>query len=118
MPKTHGKEVNYLDLVPKFKDTIKCQSDEDDKFIIEVKNTGAFNKIAQVVFKKPKNTNVHLDDFGSFVCNQIDGEKTVCEIADLVKSKFGEDAEPLYPRLVKFMQILGSYNFIELVQKS
>ena len=118
MPKTHKKEVNYLDFVPKFKDSIKSHSDSDGKFIIEIENTGAFNKIAQIVFKKPKSTNVHLDDFGSFVCNQIDGEKTVCEIADLVKTKFGEEAEPLYPRLIKFMQILESYNFIELVQKS
>ena len=42
----------------------------------------------------------------------IDGERTVMELAALQKEHFGEAAEPLYPRIVKYFQILESYHFI------
>ena len=34
------------------------------------------------------------------------------ELAALQKEHFGEAAEPLYPRIVKYFQILDSYHFI------
>ena len=34
------------------------------------------------------------------------------ELADLQKAAFGEEVEPLYPRVVKYMQIMESYHFI------
>ena len=109
-------DTNFLDLRPSFSQHVSLQTNKDAQAFIEVENTGAFNKIAQVVFKKPRKTNVHLDEFGSFVCKQIDGTRTVLDIANLVHSEFGEEAEPLYPRLIKFMQIMKSYEFIELRQ--
>ena len=93
-----------------------AQSDESPAtlVILDIENKGAFNKIAQTIFKKPKVSHVHLDEFGSFIWLQINGERTVHDIALSVKEKFGEDAEPLYPRIIKFMQIMKSYDFIEL----
>ena len=32
----------------------------------------------------------------------------------ILKEKFGEKAEPLYPRLAKYFQILESYGFVTL----
>ena len=107
-------DTNFLDLRPSFSQHVSLQTNKDAQAFIEVENTGAFNKIAQVVFKKPRKTNVPLDEFGSFVCKQIDGTRTVLDIANLVHAEFGEEAEPLYPRLIKFMQIMKSYEFIEL----
>ena len=49
---------------------------------------------------------------GSFLWKQIDGEKTVGQLADALKAQFGKDAEPLYDRLVKYMQILRNNRFI------
>ena len=48
----------------------------------------------------------------------IDGEKTVADIAVLVKEQFGEAAEPLYPRIVKYFQIVESYHFIKFNNKT
>ena len=42
-----------------------------------------------------------------------DGKHTVTEIAALVKEEFGEAAEPLYPRIIKYFQIVESYHFIK-----
>lgn len=60
-------------------------------------------------------TKVHLDRQGSFIWPLIDGKRTVADIAALVKEEFGEAAEPLYPRIVKYFQIVESYRFVKFV---
>ena len=39
------------------------------------------------------------------------------ELADLQKEQFGEEVEPVYPRVVKYMQIMESYHFIAFKNK-
>lgn len=105
-------EGNYLDLKPARAEGLNWHVDHRGRVILEVENTGLFNRAAQKLFGKPRFTKVHLDAVGSFVWPLIDGERTVNEIALLVKEEFGGKAEPLYPRLVKYFQMLESYNFI------
>ncbi len=111
-------DVNYLDLIPVRTQGLRWHKDIKDRVILEVENTGAFNKVAQIVFSKPRFTKVHLDNQGSFIWPLIDGEKTVADIAVLVKEQFGEAAEPLYPRIVKYFQIVESYHFIKFNNKT
>ena len=115
--KKEGSDINYLDLIPRRNEALKWHRDLKDKVILEVENTGVMNTIAQRVFNKPRFTKVHLDAQGTFIWPLIDGEKTVADIAALVKEEFGEKAEPLYPRIVKYFQIVESYNFIEFINK-
>ena len=82
-----------------------------------MENTGLFNKIAQKVFNKPQYTKVHLDAQGTFIWPLIDGKRTVSDIAALVKEEFGEAAEPLYPRIIKYFEIVASYHFIKFANK-
>ena len=44
----------------------------------------------------------------------IDGKRNLIDIGEMVKEEFGEEAEPLYPRLIKSMQILVEVKYIEL----
>ena len=111
-------DVNYLDLTPVKAQDLRRHKDIKDRVILEVENTGAFNTIAQKIFNKPRFTKVHLDSQGSFIWPLIDGEKTVADIAVLVKEQFGEAAEPLYPRIVKYFQIVESYHFIKFNNKT
>ncbi|MDE7320747.1 MAG: PqqD family protein [Lachnospiraceae bacterium] len=106
------RQKNYLDLVPERAKQIIWETDEDGMVVLQVENTGVFNRIAQKVFGRPKYTNVHMDKYGSFLWPLIDGKKTVMELAELEKEAFGEEAEPLYPRIVKYFQIVESYHFI------
>ena len=46
----------------------------------------------------------------------IDGKKSVAEIAKDVDEHFGEEAHPLYERLVHFFKVLDSYKFIDWVE--
>ncbi|MBQ2754894.1 MAG: PqqD family protein [Clostridia bacterium] len=102
---------NYLEKVPKKAEHISW-SVKDDKVTLEIENKGVFNRIAQKLLKKPKISYIHLDEMGSFLWPQIDGDKNIIELGKLVETKFGDKAQPLYPRLAKYFQILDSYRFI------
>lgn len=110
-------ERNYLEQIPKTRDGLHWYMADDQQIILEVENTGVFNRFAQIVFKRPKITKVHLDEHGSFLWPLIDGKRSVMELAALQKEAFGEAAEPLYPRIVKYFQILESYGFISFVNQ-
>lgn len=113
--KKNESTINYLDLIPEKAASIRWHKDFKERVILEIENTGLFNSIAQKVFGKPRYTKVHLDAQGTFIWPLIDGQKTVTEIAGLVKEEFGEAAEPLYPRIVKYFQIMESYHFVKFI---
>ena len=113
--KTDRKE-NYLDLVPEHNSEIRWHRDHRERVVLEIENKGFYHAIAQKVFGKPRFTKVHLDVSGTFIWPLIDGKRTVDEIAGLVHEKFGEQAEPLYPRIVKYFQIMESNGFIKFRQ--
>ena len=106
------KQGNYLDLIPKRSPEIAFCEGEDGIVVLQVENKGVFNRVAQRWFKRPKYTQVHLDRYGSFLWPLMDGEKTVMELAKLQKEEFGDEVEPLYPRIVKYFQIMESYHFV------
>ncbi len=106
------KDKNYLENIPVRNAELKWEADEKGIVTLYVHNTGLMKKITQKLLKKPEYTQVHLDENGSFVWPLIDGEKNIIELGTEVKAHFGEKAEPLYPRLAKFFQILESYGFI------
>lgn len=111
------KKENYLDYVPKHNARYEWSRNEKKNVVVKVHNTGLFNRIAQIIFRKPKYSNIELDEFGSFVWEQIDGKRTVHEIGILVKDRFGEKAEPLYERLAKFITILRNNGYVVYVNK-
>lgn len=115
--KKKKQQKNYLDLIPERASGLAWAQDDEGIVVLEVENTGVFNRIAQKCFKRPKVTKVHMEQFGSFIWPLIDGKRTVVELADLLKERFGEEAEPLYPRVAKYMQIMESYHFISLSDK-
>lgn len=115
--KKQAEQINYLNLIPQKAGELGWHEDFKGRIVLEVENTGLFNKIAQKIFNKPRFTKVHLDVQGSHLWPLIDGQKTVMELAAMQKERFGEAAEPLYPRIVKYFQIMESYHFINFINK-
>ena len=113
MKKNEKISENYLERIPVRNQGIEWTTDAQGKVTLNIPNTGIFNKIAQKLFKKPPVTYVHLDEHGSFVWQIADGKRDIIALGEDVKAKFGDAAEPLYPRLAKFFKILESYGFIE-----
>lgn len=100
------KNKNYLDYVPKHNSLYQYTFNGQKHIEIHVPNKGLCNRIAQIFFKRPKYSQIELDDFGSFVWECINGTRTVYEIGFHVKKHFGEKAEPLYERLSCFFMAL------------
>ena len=104
--------ANLLDLIP-----IKMmKSEENDDGTITVIKPKFRNKfIVKYLVPKLKSPDfkVKLDEFGSFVWKQIDGNLTVEKIGWNLKNNFHENIEPVYERLSVYFQTLLRYKFIE-----
>ncbi len=108
------KGKNYLDMIPRIKAGLKWKQKENGTIEIIKENKGLLNKIAITLYGMPKETRVSLDQYGNFVWLMIDGEKTIFQIAEQVKEKFGENAEPLYERLCTYFKSLEANGFVEV----
>lgn len=103
---------NYLDKIPVMSENLTYKVNDDGIVTLAIENTGVMNRIAQKIFRKPKVSYIHLDELGSFIWQLIDGKTPIFHMGDPVKEQFGEKAEPLYPRLAKYISILESYGFV------
>lgn len=112
--KKNVKADNYLDYIPVFHDCHSWAADEEGHVTIYVENKGFFNRAAQKLLHKPKVSQIHLDETGSFIIPLLDGKRCVNDIAVLVKERFGEKAEPLYNRLVTYLRTLEQYGLITM----
>ena len=109
------KKENYLDFIPVVNGQNTWDRGEDGVVTIHMVNRGFYNTLAQKLFHTPRVSHIKLDEYGCFVWMRIDGVKTVGQLALELKEAYGEKAEPLYDRLVKYMQILHNNRFILFV---
>ena len=109
------KKENYLDFIPVVNGQNTWDRGEDGVVTIHMVNRGFYNTLAQRLFHTPRVSHIKLDEYGSFLWMRIDGVKTVGQLALELKEAYGEKAEPLYDRLVKYMQILRNNRFILFV---
>ena len=103
---------NYLDLVPERTPGLDWETDETGMVVLLQEHRGVYHWLAQKLLKKPRVSRITLEKFGSFIWRQIDGARPVGEIAQMVSAEFGEEAEPLYRRLVTYFRILRNNRFI------
>ena len=107
---------NYLDRIPVRKVGLEWDKAEDGIVTLLVENKGFFNRAAQLLLRKPKVSHIHLDEIGSYVWCEIDGKRTLAEIAEPFGEHFGEKIEPKYERLCEFVRILAEYGFVTFIK--
>ena len=112
------KTENYLDFIPRHREACRWENDEEKNVTLLIENKGVFHFLAQKLLKKPKISYIHLEKIGSFVWPLMDGKRSVYELGQMLKEAYGEEAEPLYPRLVQYIGMLEQYGFISLVKAS
>lgn len=91
--KKNKRQINYLDLIPVRPEKLGWHIDRRERVVLEVKNEGFFNRIAQTYFRRPQTTKVHLDVQGSYLWPLIDGERTVMELAASSERTFWRSKE-------------------------
>ncbi len=110
--KLFSQKVSYDECIPIRRDNHSFEVDEEGKVTIVRENKGFFNRLLQLLKLKPTHTNIHLEGQGNTVYPLIDGKRTIKEIGDLVREKHKEESEPVYERLIQFLNVLESNGFI------
>lgn len=108
---------DVLNLVYKKRDSIKFNINEFGRVtILEIQEKKIQNLLRKLKVKIPMYKKTTLDEFSTEVFLLIDGVKTVKEIGELLESKFGEKVNPLYERLLLFLNHIDvNLKYIEKV---
>lgn len=110
------KNKNYIDNIPKINDK-KWELMPDGIVEITIENTGFYNRVAQKIFKRPRYSFIKMDEYGSCVWQQIDGQKTIYEIGQILKESHKGASNQLYERLSTFFGILERNKYIIFVNE-
>ncbi|MWV43452.1 PqqD family peptide modification chaperone [Paenibacillus sp. HJL G12] len=104
--KVAAESPNLLDMVPVLTNRIASVQTNEEKVTLLLPRRSWLERQSVKWLKQPSTIQIHLDDLGSAVVIRCCGEQSVGEIADGIRERFGESAEPLLPRLSKFMEVL------------
>ena len=93
-----------LNLVYQIRDDLEYKVDEKNIVtIIKRQDHWVQRFFRKLRFKIPEVTYIKLDAYSSFIFLNIDGNRTVKEIGEIMDEKYGEEAKPLYERLLLFL---------------
>lgn len=109
-------KINYLDYIPVQK--FEWYIDESTAKVV-IKREKFDNKLLQKFFSprlKKTYFEIKLDDFGTLVWTNCDGKKSILQISDILKDKFGEQVEPVYERVSMFIKRLEQERIVELLE--
>lgn len=106
-----------LDAVFQLTDRIVLSEDETGIItILEKQDHKIQGLFRSLTFKIPEFKKTELDEYGSFVFKNINGELTVEQLGTKLKEYFGPAVEPVYDRLAVYLQYLEqSVKFIEKI---
>lgn len=111
--KKNQKEQNLLTMTPVLKDRFALDHEQDDSAAhLVVPRSNFVERMSVRFFNQPDSIKVRLDSLGNYVLSHCDGTTTVSDIADGLEEEFGEDAKPILPRLVKFLQMVEANDWI------
>lgn len=112
---TNNEEI--LNLKFKICDNLEYKIDDNGIVTILEKQDHKIQKFfRKLKFKIPLYKEIAFDEISSAVFMQIDGIKTVKEIGKNLEERFGEKVNPLYERLLIFLNHIDiNCNYIEKV---
>lgn len=117
-PAVNEETARLLQRVYRIKDSIHYEVRDGVVFIIKENNAKIQKALRKIRYKIPKTSEMELDEYGSFIFQQIDGVRTVGEIAVLLGDAIEEANNQLYDRLIIYMHHLEkNEKYIELVKK-
>lgn len=111
-------DEEILNIRFKICEDIQYKVDEDKRVIVLEKQDHKIQRFFRTLkFKIPMYKEITFDEYSSEVFMQIDGSKTVKEIGVNLEAKFGEKIQPLYERLLIFLNHINvNCNYIKRVE--
>lgn len=102
---------NYLDFIPVRNPNFEFRTNDTGIVTVLVEWTGFYHRIAQRFFHRPRVSEINLDEYGSFIWQQIDGEKNVFAISQAFQSHFDNPQNGM-TRLIQFLEIMRDHHLI------
>lgn len=102
---------NYLDYIPVRNPEIEYETDDKGIVTLFVEWKGFYHRIAQKVFRRPRVSDIKMDEYGSFVWHCIDDTKDVHQLSKELDVRFPKMEKSL-SRLIKFLEILHDNHLI------
>ena len=106
-------DANYMDLVFVVRDGVRFDAADPNKVVVDMENTGFFNRVAQKFFKRPPVSHIALDQYGSAVWMSMDGKRTVYDVVRKMEAAFPDEKADMLKRVVAFFRMLERYEWIE-----
>lgn len=101
-----------MDYIPVRQSMLEWDTTENGRVSLSIRHRHFCDRLAQRFFRRPSVSYVEFDELGSYLWTQIDGKKSVSQLASQMERYFGEKAAPAIPRLVVFLSILKKKNYI------
>lgn len=106
------KDDNFLLYVPEIKH--KTWEVKSDSVYLIFYHNKFIEKTIRWLFKKQKTSDLKLDPRGSTVWLNIDGKKTVYDLAKILSDKFGEEINDSQQRTILYVRYLMRRGWIVL----
>ncbi|RDY27407.1 PqqD family peptide modification chaperone [Romboutsia weinsteinii] len=108
-----------LNMIFKICDNVEYEIDKKGIVtILEKQDHKVQQFFRKLKFKIPMYKKVELDKYSSYIFSQIDGEKTVKDLGEVLDLKYGKESHPLYERLLLFLNhIEVNCNYIEKISE-
>ena len=87
---------------------------KDGSVILDIPNTGFFNKQAQAFFHKPKIRHITWDKYGSTLWLLLDGKNSVFDVVNAMKKAFPQEQDRMLDRVVTFFYTLQTNKYISI----
>ncbi|MGG5319080.1 PqqD family protein [Enterococcus sp. AZ072] len=75
-------------------------------FVIKEQNAWVQRMLRKIKYKIPETSEMELDQYGSFILQQIDGQRNVREIGERLGEAYEEANNQLYDRLLLYLNHL------------
>ena len=103
---------NFLDLVPSYNVNYSWQLNAKGRVEIKIRHQGFFAYLATKFFHRPAFTLLELEEKGSFVWQQINGQRSVYEIGRLLQLRYPLEQQSLYSKLCIYIKSLKQMELV------
>lgn len=95
-----------LERVYQMKPELRYEVRDGIVFVIKENNAWIQRTLRKIKYKIPETSEMELDEYGSFIFQQIDGQRTVREIGERLGETYEEANQQLYDRLLLYLNHL------------
>lgn len=99
-------------MVPLLEKRVTMVQESSEATFLVIQRTNFVERITIRFFKQPSVRKIKLDKFGTYAIKQMEFQSNVNQISEAMSEHFGEEAEPVLPRLMKFLEILEVHDWI------